>query len=74
LELLREAKRLADRPLVAIGGITPERAREVIAAGADSVAVISALYPWPENLDLASKPDVTGSVRRLLDSLSTVEP
>lgn len=45
LELLKEARRIADRPVVAIGGITIERARDVIAAGADSVAVISALYP-----------------------------
>jgi thiamine-phosphate pyrophosphorylase len=30
-------------PLVAIGGITEENAREVIAAGADSIAVISAV-------------------------------
>ena len=30
-------------PLVAIGGIRPENAREVLAAGADSVAVISLL-------------------------------
>jgi thiamine-phosphate diphosphorylase len=69
LELVREAKKIADRPLVAIGGITPERAPEVIAAGADSVAVISALYPWPEKLDLASKPDITGSVRRFINIL-----
>ena len=33
----------AGRPLVAIGGITLEQARSVIEAGADSVAVISAL-------------------------------
>ena len=69
LELVREAKGLTDRPLVAIGGITAERAPEVIAAGADSVAVISALYPWPEKLDLASKPDITGSVRRFIEVL-----
>lgn len=35
--------RAAGRPLVAIGGITAARAPEVLAAGADSVAVISAL-------------------------------
>jgi thiamine-phosphate pyrophosphorylase len=34
---------LTRRPLVAIGGITPENAGSVIEAGADSVAVISAL-------------------------------
>ncbi|MFM7562292.1 MAG: thiamine phosphate synthase, partial [Planctomycetota bacterium] len=48
LELLREARGLTDRPIVAIGGIDLTSAAEVIAAGADSVAVISALYPWPE--------------------------
>jgi thiamine-phosphate pyrophosphorylase len=69
LELVREAKKLADRPLVAIGGITAERAPEVIAAGADSVAVISALYPWPERLDLETRPDITGSVRMFLEAL-----
>lgn len=41
---LREARRLTDLPLVAIGGITVERAAEVIAAGADGVAVISGLW------------------------------
>jgi thiamine-phosphate pyrophosphorylase len=69
LELVRQAKALTDRPLVAIGGVTAERAPEVIAAGADCVAVISALYPWPEKLDLASKPDITGSVRRFIEAL-----
>ncbi len=39
-EGLREARRRTRRPLVAIGGITPENAAEVIEAGADSVAVI----------------------------------
>jgi thiamine-phosphate pyrophosphorylase len=32
---------LTAKPIVAIGGITLERTREVIEAGADSVAVIS---------------------------------
>jgi thiamine-phosphate pyrophosphorylase len=35
---------IGDIPLVAIGGITADRISEVLAAGADSVAVISALY------------------------------
>ena len=34
-------RRIGSRPLVAIGGITPQRAPGVIAAGADSVAVIT---------------------------------
>jgi thiamine-phosphate pyrophosphorylase len=38
-ELLRQARRLTRKPLVAIGGITLERAAEVYGAGADSLAV-----------------------------------
>jgi len=45
LDLLASARRLTDRALVAIGGISVENSREVFEAGADSVAVISGLYP-----------------------------
>lgn len=38
--LIREARKLTQKPIVAIGGITLERAPEVYAAGANSVAVI----------------------------------
>jgi thiamine-phosphate pyrophosphorylase len=38
---LRKLRSLTEKPIVAIGGITAERAREVLDAGADSVAVIS---------------------------------
>ena len=41
VELIREVRALTDKPIVAIGGITLERAEAVIDAGADSVAVIS---------------------------------
>jgi thiamine-phosphate pyrophosphorylase len=41
LELIREVRALAEKPIVAIGGITLDRAKSVIDAGADSVAVIS---------------------------------
>jgi len=40
---VRLARALTRKPIVAIGGITRENARSVIDAGADSVAVISAL-------------------------------
>jgi len=40
-ELLRRVRALTRKPIVAIGGITLDRAPEVLAAGADSVAVIS---------------------------------
>jgi thiamine-phosphate pyrophosphorylase len=43
LEGVRRARSLTTKPLVAIGGITLTNARSVIDAGADSVAVISAL-------------------------------
>ena len=39
LRLLREARQHTRKPLVAIGGITLERAAEVFRAGADSLAV-----------------------------------
>jgi thiamine-phosphate pyrophosphorylase len=38
---VRETRTMTDSPIVAIGGITLERAAEVIDAGADSVAIIS---------------------------------
>jgi thiamine-phosphate pyrophosphorylase len=34
-------RRIGDKPLVAIGGLTPERADAVLAAGADSLAVVT---------------------------------
>ena len=40
-ELIRRVRALTDKPIVAIGGIKLENAGEVIAAGANSVAVIS---------------------------------
>jgi thiamine-phosphate pyrophosphorylase len=44
---IRRCRSLLEKPLVAIGGITPANAREVWAAGADSVAVIGALLAEP---------------------------
>ena len=47
LEGVRRARALTAKPLVAIGGITRENCQSVIAAGADSVAVISDLLSNP---------------------------
>jgi thiamine-phosphate pyrophosphorylase len=47
LDGVRLARSLTTRPLVAIGGITAVHAHSVIAAGADSLALISALWPDP---------------------------
>jgi thiamine-phosphate pyrophosphorylase len=41
-------RRIGALPLVAIGGITPERADAVRAAGADSVAVITDFFTHPD--------------------------
>jgi thiamine-phosphate pyrophosphorylase len=41
LELIRQARKLTNKPIVAIGGINLERTADVMRAGADSVAVIS---------------------------------
>jgi thiamine-phosphate pyrophosphorylase len=48
LSLLPAARALG-LPVVAIGGITPDNAGELIAAGADAVAVISALFAAPDS-------------------------
>lgn len=47
LDGVRQARVLTRKPLVAIGGITRENCRSVIAAGADAVAVISDLIREP---------------------------
>ncbi len=43
LEILRQVRQAVSVPVVAIGGINQDNAADVIAAGADSVAVISAV-------------------------------
>lgn len=59
LERIREWKaRIGSLPLVAIGGITPERAPSVIAAGAQSASVIT---------DFFTHPDPVARVRAWLD-------
>lgn len=56
LEGVRRARKLTKRPLVAIGGITPENASSVIEAGADSVAVIgSLLSPGADSAEIVRK-------------------
>jgi thiamine-phosphate pyrophosphorylase len=45
IEQIRACRALLAKPLVAIGGITREKAPSVLAAGADAVAVIGDLMP-----------------------------
>jgi thiamine-phosphate pyrophosphorylase len=53
LDELARLRPLTDKPLIAIGGITRANAPSVIAAGADSVAIISDLYP--DNASIAER-------------------
>jgi len=48
LDLIRAARKLTRKPLVAVGGITIKSAAEVFRAGADSVAIISDLLNAPD--------------------------
>lgn len=57
LEVLRALRRRVDKPIVAIGGIDAGNIRDVLDAGADSAAVISALY---------DRGDVAGNAEALL--------
>jgi thiamine-phosphate pyrophosphorylase len=51
LDGVRRARSLTEKPIVAIGGISRANARSVIDAGADSVAVISALFVEGETVE-----------------------
>lgn len=44
VDLLTRARRTLGVPIVAIGGITPDNAQALVAAGADALAVVSALF------------------------------
>jgi thiamine-phosphate pyrophosphorylase len=57
-ELLRRARRELGLPLVAIGGITPENGASLIAAGADMLAVVDAVF---------GAPDVRAAARAFID-------
>jgi thiamine-phosphate pyrophosphorylase len=53
LDLLRAAKEFS-RPIVAIGGITPDNASRLIEAGADALAVIAAVFD-PHDVERAAR-------------------
>lgn len=65
LELIRQARQLTNKPIVAIGGITLERTASVIEAGANSVAVIS---------DILAARNPAARVKQYLEFLSTAQP
>ena len=59
LERLRQVRQVVTLPLVAIGGINKDNTAEVIAAGANSVAVISAIL-YAENVEKAARQIAAG--------------
>ena len=58
LDRLREIRRAVSIPVIAIGGINRQNAGGAVAAGADGVAVISAVV---------ASPDITAAARELKD-------
>jgi thiamine-phosphate pyrophosphorylase len=58
LARLRDISRAVTLPVLAIGGINRENVQDVIAAGADGIAVISAVV---------ASPDIAGTARELRD-------
>lgn len=65
LEGLRALRARCTRPLVAIGGINEHNAAHVIAAGADALAVVSAL---------CAAPDPEAAARRLCAAMESRSP
>jgi thiamine-phosphate pyrophosphorylase len=61
LDVLRKIRRKVSLPVIAIGGINRDNVREVIAAGADGVAVISGVV---------GSPDITIAARELKNNIA----
>jgi len=64
VNMLKELKRVVSVPLVAIGGINQNNVGEVVTAGADAVAVISAVM---------GEKDVRGAVQKLVAKIDSVK-
>ena len=60
VETLKQVRKVVSSPLVAIGGINEDNIGQVVAAGADSVAVISAVL---------GKEDARGAVQQLMERM-----
>ena len=64
LERLRQVKQTVKTPIVAIGGINRNNARETMQAGADSICVISAVL---------NAPDMTRAARDIIEIIEAKE-
>jgi len=67
IDELRRLRPLTDRPLVAIGGITRSNAQSVLAAGADSVAIIGDLFT--EGADVRARTQEWVSLTRVIQNV-----
>ncbi|MDR3206294.1 MAG: thiamine phosphate synthase [Candidatus Methanoplasma sp.] len=65
LDAIFEIKEALDIPLIAIGGIDRGNIQDVIRAGADGVAVVSAVV---------SKPDISAAAHELRDMILKIRP
>jgi thiamine-phosphate pyrophosphorylase len=65
VDFLRRVRPMTQKPIAAIGGITLERAPEVLEAGADAVAVIS---------DILLAKDPRARAREFIQRLEAVKP
>lgn len=63
-DIIREVKKSVDIPIVAIGGINLDNLNDVIEAGADAVAVISAI---------AGRRDITETVKRFIEKIDNIK-
>ena len=64
LDIIKQIRALSDLPIVAIGGITPENLEPVIQAGADGVAVISAIM---------GSNDIEAATRRFVKTIKKIK-
>lgn len=64
-ELLRQARRELNAPIVAIGGITAHSGAQLLEAGADALAVISAVF---------AAPDIEGAARKFSNLFEQGKP
>lgn len=63
-DIIKEIKKISRLPVIAIGGIDEENVSDVIKAGADGAAVISAII---------TKEDITGAVREFIRRVGDAE-
>lgn len=59
-DIIRAVKSISKLPVIAIGGINEENVSDVVSAGADGAAIISAII---------SRPDITASVREFIKKM-----